>query len=71
MREPADDFLLFIGLRARCTVCQAAVQVIAVARRLRTTIRNVEALEDLLKQAADARGGWQMNGGTGKPPAAR
>ena len=32
---------------------------------------NVEALEDLLKQAADARGGWQMNGGTGKPPAAR
>ena len=32
---------------------------------------NVEALEDLLKQAADARGGWQMNGGSGKPPAAR
>ena len=32
---------------------------------------NVEALEDLLKQAADARGGWQMNSGTGKPPAAR
>ena len=32
---------------------------------------NVEALEDLLRQAADARGGWQMNGGSGKPPGAR
>ena len=31
---------------------------------------NVEALEDLLRQAAEARGGWQMNAG-GKPPAAR
>ena len=30
---------------------------------------NVEALEDLLRQAADARGGWQMNAGTGKPAA--
>jgi len=27
---------------------------------------NVEALEDLLRQAADARGGWQMNAGSGK-----
>ncbi len=32
---------------------------------------NVEALEDLLRQAADARGGWQMNAGGGKPPAVR
>lgn len=32
---------------------------------------NVEALEDLLKQAADARAGWRMSGGSGKPPAAR
>jgi prephenate dehydrogenase len=31
---------------------------------------NTEALEDLLRQAADARGGWQMNAGA-KPPAAR
>lgn len=29
---------------------------------------NTEALEDLLRQAADARGGWQMNGGAAKPP---
>jgi len=29
---------------------------------------NVEALEDLLRQAADARAGWQLNGG-GKPGA--
>ena len=32
---------------------------------------NTEALEDLLRQAADARGGWQMNAGGAKPPAAR
>jgi prephenate dehydrogenase len=32
---------------------------------------NVEALEDLLRQAADARTGWQMNAGGAKPPAAR
>jgi len=32
---------------------------------------NVEALEDLLRQAADARGGWQMNAGSGKAPGAR
>jgi len=32
---------------------------------------NVEALEDLLRQAADARAGWQMNAGGAKPPAAR
>ncbi len=32
---------------------------------------NVEALEDLLRQAADARGAWQMNGGGSKTPAAR
>ncbi len=32
---------------------------------------NVEALEDLLRQAADARGGWQMSAGGGKAPAAR
>ncbi len=32
---------------------------------------NVEALEDLLRQAADARGGWQMNAGSTKPPTAR
>ncbi len=32
---------------------------------------NVEALEDLLRQAADARAGWQMNAGGTKPPAAR
>lgn len=32
---------------------------------------NTEALEDLLRQAADARGGWQMNAGSAKPPAAR
>jgi prephenate dehydrogenase len=31
---------------------------------------NVEALEDLLRQAADARGGWQMNAGA-KAPGAR
>jgi len=31
---------------------------------------NVEALEDLLRQAADARGGWQMNSG-GKAPGVR
>ncbi len=31
---------------------------------------NVEALEDLLRQAADARGGWQMNA-INKPAAAR
>jgi prephenate dehydrogenase len=31
---------------------------------------NVEALEDLLRQAADARGGWQMNAGA-KVPGAR
>jgi prephenate dehydrogenase len=31
---------------------------------------NVEALEDLLRQAADARGGWQMTSG-GKAPGAR
>ena len=30
---------------------------------------NVQALEDLLRQASDARGGWQMN--AGKAPAAR
>ena len=29
---------------------------------------NIEALEDLLRQAADARGGWQMNAGNAKPP---
>ena len=29
---------------------------------------NTEALEDLLRQAADARAGWQMNAGTAKPP---
>jgi len=28
---------------------------------------NVEALEDLLRQAADARGGWQMNSGSKAP----
>jgi prephenate dehydrogenase len=32
---------------------------------------NVEALEDLLRQAADARTGWQMNAGGIKPPTAR
>ncbi len=32
---------------------------------------NVEALEDLLRQAADARGGWQMNVGGSKAPAPR
>ena len=32
---------------------------------------NIEALEDLLRQAADARGGWQMSAGGGKAPAAR
>ncbi len=32
---------------------------------------NVEALEDLLRQASDARGGWQMNAGSGKAPGAR
>jgi prephenate dehydrogenase len=32
---------------------------------------NVEALEDLLRQAADARAGWQMNAGGAKPPTAR
>ncbi|MDP1693113.1 MAG: prephenate dehydrogenase/arogenate dehydrogenase family protein [Burkholderiaceae bacterium] len=32
---------------------------------------NVEALEDLLRQAADARGGWQMNAGGPKAPAPR
>jgi len=31
---------------------------------------NVQALEDLLRQASDARGGWQMSGG-GKPTAGR
>ena len=31
---------------------------------------NTEALEDLLRQAADARGGWQMNAGSAKPPSA-
>ena len=31
---------------------------------------NTEALEDLLRQAADARGGWQMNAGSAKPPPA-
>jgi len=30
---------------------------------------NVEALEDLLRQAADARSGWQMGGATNKPAA--
>ena len=29
---------------------------------------NIEALEDLLRQAADARGGWQMNAGNAKAP---
>ncbi len=28
---------------------------------------NIEALEDLLRQAADARGNWQMNAGNAKP----
>jgi prephenate dehydrogenase len=32
---------------------------------------NVEALEDLLRQAADARAGWQMSAGGGKAPGAR
>ncbi|HEY6087357.1 MAG TPA: prephenate dehydrogenase/arogenate dehydrogenase family protein [Burkholderiaceae bacterium] len=32
---------------------------------------NVEALEDLLRQAADARGGWQLSAGAAKAPAAR
>ena len=32
---------------------------------------NVEALEDLLRQAADARAGWQMSAGGGKAPAGR
>ena len=32
---------------------------------------NTEALEDLLRQAADARGGWQMNAAGGKPPTVR
>ena len=30
---------------------------------------NIEALEDLLRQAADARSGWQMSAGSAKPPA--
>ena len=32
---------------------------------------NVEALEDLLRQAADARGGWQLSAGAVKAPAVR
>jgi prephenate dehydrogenase len=32
---------------------------------------NVEALEDLLRQAAEARGSWQMSAGSGKAPGAR
>lgn len=32
---------------------------------------NIEALEDLLRQAADARAGWQMNAGGAKPPTVR
>ena len=32
---------------------------------------NVEALEDLLRQASDARGNWQMSAGSGKAPGPR
>jgi prephenate dehydrogenase len=32
---------------------------------------NIEALEDLLKQASDARSGWQMNAGSGKAASGR